>query len=126
VCFAKTILRAQKNMRKWVRGQLKYYTSSFEILKYGNAHIELIEEDEYGDKQQMLERERYWVETLDSVNQLRPMVTREESIDTHRANVRRNNGKKVPCSYCGKIMRRDVVRKHIKRKHNPEVANLPA
>ena len=77
-----------------MRGNLKHHTSSFEILKHGNAQIELIEEDEYGDKQHMLERERYWVEKLDTVNKYMPMLTREEV----RAKMREYHREKIPCS----------------------------
>jgi len=131
-------------MRKWQRGR-KDYTSSYEILQYGDAQIELITEDEFGDTQQLREMEKYWVGNSNAVNQNRPVRTREEHLEdtrrrdqtekrrSQRRRAIRNwmlknkerwneyqrvyHGEQIPCPTCGKVMRRDMLGKHKKSTH---------
>ncbi len=56
-----------------------HYTTSFEIIKYNDAIIELLEEIEYDDKKKLYERERYFIEALkNTVNKLRPTISKED------------------------------------------------
>jgi predicted GIY-YIG superfamily endonuclease len=55
------------------------YLSSHAIVKFDDARIELLEEKEYKDKNEMLERERFYIESNENtVNKSRPITTKEE------------------------------------------------
>jgi len=131
--------------KRWMQGKCTNTCTSFEILAHGDAKIEIIEEDEFLDKQHMLEREKYWINKLNTVNKFSPMRTYEERRRYNNENkkknyntetVRRynrtykiNNKEKVkelnnksasmrlPCETCGILMRRDCLRRHMQRKH---------
>jgi len=56
------------------------YTSSKEILDGGNYSIVLIENVECDTKEQLLKRERQFIETIECVNKCkRPIVSMEET-----------------------------------------------
>ena len=131
------------NFRAWQKGKGCYVTS-FEIVKYDDAEIELIEEREFGDKQAMLECEKYWIQTLDAVNKHRPIQTHDELIKQHRECYYRHREKnlkaikkyndehktqqaeydknrpKLPCPHCQHMRRKDHLKRHIDRKHAQE------
>jgi hypothetical protein len=94
----------QSDMRKWQRGAYHYVTS-FALLGQPDVSIDLIEEDEYQDMQHMREREAYWITRLPSVNRCMPGRSRNESN-------RISHAARVPCSTCGKLVRRDSHKKH--------------
>lgn len=54
------------------------YYSVFEVLENGNYEIILIEEYPCDTKEQLLRRERYWVDELDCVNKLSPIYLEGE------------------------------------------------
>ena len=91
-------------MRRWERGVYPYVTS-FALLELPGASIDLIEEDEYQDIQHMRDREAYWIARLPSVNRCVPGRSQAES---HRI----SQAARVPCSTCGKIVRRNDQRRH--------------
>lgn len=130
------------DFRAWQKGKGCYVTS-FEILAHDDAEIELIEEREFGDKQAMLECEKYWIQTLDTVNKFRPILTRDErrqdliewkyrSRDKKLAHQKKYNDEhKVQhtdymktytstCPHCALAMRKDNLKRHIGRKHAQE------
>ena len=52
---------------RWLGGKHNYI-SSFEILKYDDCKIILIESYPCNDKNELLSRERYWVENTKCIN----------------------------------------------------------
>ncbi len=53
--------------------------SSFEILKFEDVMIELLEEKEFEDKNEMHIKERFYIESMNNtVNKNRPLITKEE------------------------------------------------
>ena len=73
--------RLSKHKSNYKRFQDGKYcnVSSFEIIQYADAVIELIEEQEFKDKQDMLFRERYYIEMHECVNKVIPIRTNEET-----------------------------------------------
>jgi len=72
-------LQGHKTMYKAYQIVKNRFVSSFEIIKYGDVIIELLEEIDYVDKKKLLERERYFIElTENTVNKCRPIVSIEE------------------------------------------------
>jgi len=58
--------------KTWLKTQKKGYTTSFEILKNGNFQIVLIENCPCDSKEQLIRRERYYIDTLQNcVNKVR-------------------------------------------------------
>ena len=55
-----------------------HYVTSFKILEYGDARIELIENVECKCKEELIAREGYYVRTLDCVNKVIPDRTQKE------------------------------------------------
>ena len=132
----------KRAMRKWQRGKTHYY-SSYEILKYEDAQIELVQEDYFGDTLQLREMEKYWVEKSNAVNKYAPLRTQEELREYNR---KRNHNEKrreyhrkreqtekrcmqhkqwatkqVQCPICGKLLRRDSIPKHNRNMHSTSV-----
>jgi len=119
------------SMTCWQKHRKKYM-SSFDILAYNDAEIDLITEEEFNDIQDMRECEKYWISKLDTVNQKRPMCTEEEHRQRKRDNMRKHYDRyrarqkeysksyvriKYQCPHCDAIMRSDDLKRHIKAKH---------
>lgn len=103
-------------------------TSRLLIDEYGSDSccITLLEET---TREQRYERERWWIEnTPNVVNMKLPGRTdaqykadkREEILikaKIYREKRKEYNSEETPCPKCGKIMRRDSIRKHLKVMH---------
>jgi hypothetical protein len=66
-----------------------HYVTSYEIVKYEDAIIQLLEENEFENKKELHKRERYFIETIDNVvNKRIPARTKKELNkkynDTHK------------------------------------------
>ena len=62
------------------------YITSYEVLKNGNYEILLIENYPCDSKYELLKKERYFIETMNCVNQIIPTRTKKEWIDSNRHN----------------------------------------
>jgi hypothetical protein len=84
IYIGSTTTALNKRLSKHKSGYKRYQngkyrnTSSFEIIKYPDAIIELIEEKEFKDKKEMLFRERHYIEIYECVNKVIPIRTNEE------------------------------------------------
>ena len=80
-----------------------HWCSSIGLLLLGDCSIELIEQTE--DNQ----RERYWINQLDCINQYRldPVANREQQ--------RARDGERIVCNLCGTESARGDIRRHQKR-----------
>ena len=66
-------LKTNENCHKKTKG-----TTSFKILEYGDARIELIEKVNCKCKEELIKREGYYIRTLDCVNKIIPDRTYKE------------------------------------------------
>ena len=98
------LMAHQQGMRVWERGMSAYVTSYLLVGRPG-VTIDLIEEEEYQDIQHMRDREAYWIERIPTVNRNVPGRSQAESARVSKA-------MRVPCSTCGKIVRRSDHWKH--------------
>jgi hypothetical protein len=120
--------------------------ASSQIIEAGNYSIILIEEYQCENKQQLLRKERNYIDSMDCVNKYRPIVSKEEAIaekqeyyqlnkdsitirkKQHYQNNRETilqkaneyQSKKVNCSICNKEMRKDNLTKHKRKIHKPD------
>ena len=61
----------RRNYNCWKKGKKRYYTTSFEILKYDDSYIELIEECPCNDKNELNRREGQIIRSMDCVNKVK-------------------------------------------------------
>ena len=67
----------RRNYNCWKKEKY-HYVSSFEILKYDDAYIELIEECPCNDKNELNRREGQIIRSMDCVNKVIPSRTKKE------------------------------------------------
>jgi len=130
-------LRHKKDYRRYTKGKFSFITS-FHILQYDDANIELIEEIEFEDKKELIRRERYHIENSDCVNkrvesrsikewyQDNKEKISEKAKEYHQANKERICEKrkqryqqnkerlseqKISCA-CGSVVRKDNIKRH--------------
>ena len=101
------------------------HTSSVQLFQQGEVNISLIEEFPCDKKEDLLWRERYWIEKLDCVNIICPIVTETEKKENKsRCNSRSYVKKreklleKIPCPTCGVLISRGNISQHKRAKHN--------
>ncbi len=63
--------------KKHLKGKGDFYTS-FELMKYDDVDIVLLEDFKCDNKDQLHARERKWIESMDCVNKVRPIITKKE------------------------------------------------
>jgi hypothetical protein len=71
------------NYKQWLNGNFNNI-SSFEILKYEDAYIELVEEIEFQNKKELHAREGYYIRENNCVNKYIPCRTNKEYIEEHK------------------------------------------
>jgi len=62
----------------WLKGKVKHYTKSFDILKNGDYSYNIVEEVEYENKYELHNRERYYIENNECINKFIPNRTRKQ------------------------------------------------
>lgn len=91
------------------------YTTSVEIIKYGDANIVLVEEFPCDTKDELGEREYYWKAKYGSkcVNKMNSTPVTDISIKNHKYKLKTNM-----CEYCGCDIANGMMNRHNKtRKH---------
>ncbi len=82
--------RHRRDHRAFLKGDY-HYVSSFDVLEYPGATIDLLEESEFHDMQQFREREAYWIQRLPSCNRATPGRSARLSTKISKAAV-------IPCN----------------------------
>ena len=75
--------RLAEHNHRFNNKHLNQYTSS-KVLEGGNYYIELIEMLPCNNKDELLKRERYWIDNLECVNKQIPSRTKKEYRELHR------------------------------------------
>ena len=97
------------NYKRYTNGK-HGYISSHEILKHGDANIELLEQKEYKDKKEMFERERFFMNSIENtVHKNRCGVSHKETVE--------KDGEKYKCD-CGGVYTRKNRNAHNKSKRH--------
>ena len=78
--LSKRLAGHRRDYKNYYGGNLKSFKSSFNILKYGDYKIVLIEEYLCDNKEQLLKREQYYIDNTDCVNKCRAinLLSKEE------------------------------------------------
>jgi hypothetical protein len=93
-----------RDYKRYLAGNGNYITS-FEIIKFGDADIVLLEDFPCEKKEQLHARERYHIEILNCCNKAIPTRTKKEYRENHKdeltayAKVYRENNKDKICEY---------------------------
>lgn len=82
----------RRNYKNHQNGKYHYVTS-FDILKYDDACIVLIEDYPCENKYQLHSRERYWIEQSNCVNKIHPTRTHKEWSKTEKGKMSRKTEK---------------------------------
>ncbi len=73
--------------RSFLNGQ-KCYITAFEIIKFDDADIVLLEEFPCENKEQLHKRERYYIVSNDCVNKALPTRTMKEYYEEHKDEIK--------------------------------------
>jgi hypothetical protein len=112
-------------MRVWQSGNPQaQWCSSYQILEHEGAQIDLIEEEEFGDEMELLEREKYWMERLPTVNHKRPVQTRTERVQQKAESNHRRNQVREPCPLCGRVGLKKHHQRHMSLMHTSSPAQI--
>ena len=77
----------KKDLNKHLKGNRKGCTS-FEIINGGNYSIILIENVECKSKEELLSRERYYIESMSCVNKIIPLRTNAEYVSDNKEKIK--------------------------------------
>ena len=106
----KRLINHKTDYKRWLDG-LYHKVTSFEIVKYPDAKIDLIEDGL--DKSNAVERERYWISQFNTVNKQLPGRTNREYECDHYDKIREYRGVKITCE-CGCTVSRRNIAQHKK------------
>lgn len=82
----------KKNYNGWKNGNFSYVTS-FEILKYDDYYIELLENFPCNSKDELKQREGYYQRNMDCVNKYIAGRTQKEWCEDNKEKIRKRNKK---------------------------------
>jgi hypothetical protein len=68
----------RRDYKNWLKGTRKYNNSSFNIIQYDDAYIELVDEIEFSNKQELKAREGQYIRENNCVNKCIPCRTNKE------------------------------------------------
>ena len=105
----------------------KNYISSFEIIQYGDAKIELFENCPCNNKEELNKREGEIIRRLNCVNKNIAGRTQQEWVNEHKnykrqyyknyyESVKEKRQQKVECRVCKCMIRMDNLKRHTKTK----------
>ena len=94
--LAVRLAKHKSEYKAYVNGK-RYYISSFELIKLGDAKIVLVEDFPCERKEQLIARERFYIENNTCVNKCVPGRTKKEYRATHKEEAKeyreKNKGK---------------------------------
>jgi hypothetical protein len=109
--LAKRLGEHRRKYKLYQNGKYRY-TTSFNILEYGDAKIELIEMLECKCKEELTAREGHYIRALECVNKVIPdRVAKSKYYQNNKARLT----EKVKCD-CGSVISRNGISDHKKTK----------
>lgn len=85
--LSQRLAQHRKNYKDYLNGKYNY-TTSFDIIENGNYEIILLELFPCVCKEQLLARERYYIETNNCVNKYLPLRTKKEYYEEHKDKIK--------------------------------------
>ncbi len=113
--------------KKWKEGK-QHYCSSYEIIKYNDVQIILIENYPCNNKDELSKREGYYVINNLCINSHTPGRTHNESVKAYylknEARIKLYRGSKITCE-CGSLIARNNISTHRKQSaHKQNIEKL--
>ncbi len=102
---------------KWLEGK-HHYISSFELLKYDDCQIVLIEKYNCNTNDELNAREQYWIEKLNCINRHR--AKKDKNYDKEWFKKRNEKNKEKMICECGCKIAKSYYYQHIKTKKHKE------
>ena len=94
------------------QGLKKTQLSSFRIIENDNFEIELIENYPCTNKTQLLEREKYYIQSIECVNNVVPCRTRAEYRTDNKDKIKEYSRRKWLCEICNVEVGIEKRRRH--------------
>jgi hypothetical protein len=128
----------KQDYKKWIRGKKRYMTS-YEIIKYDDCYIELLEECPCENIEQLRKREGHYIRIMDCVNKVIPGRTKKEydienrdKLCEYKKQYRIDNREKIkeerkPHIYCdcgGKYKKQHKSTHERSKKHQNYINNI--
>jgi hypothetical protein len=99
------------------------YTSEL-LFERGEVIINLVEENDFENREELLKRERFYIENNECVNRCIPGRTQREyqnlyynKTDKRKNYINNRNKKKITCNICNKEMNFSSLKRHKQNKH---------
>jgi len=95
--------------RRYLNNEFRYITS-FEIIKYNDSYIEILEKIKCNNKKELHDKERYYINLYkdDVVNKFIPNRTNKEHYDDNKA----QKLEKIKCFKCDKDITKGSLKRH--------------
>ena len=94
-------------------------TTSKQIINRGNYNYKIIEYYPCNSKEELLARERWWIENNVCINKHIPLRTQAEYKEEHKEEIKSRKIEKLTCE-CGVIYARTNKARHIKSKKHQD------
>jgi len=98
---------------KYKKGDASFVTS-FELIKLGDAWIELVHEDTFESDEALRMMEQFHIDRHGTVNRNRAYSSAEQKHATRISYKRKYLSQRLACHVCGRVMRRDSLKDHKK------------
>jgi hypothetical protein len=132
----------EKGFKSYLNGN-HGYVSSFEIIEKNNYNISLVENCDFNSRKQLRQRERFYIENNECVNQVIPCRTSKEYFQKNKSHIyekhrewcknnnqkllekkRQFNNQRCICEICGTEVNRGNLLRHKKSKKCLEHNNI--
>ena len=84
--LSRRMSKHRANLKSYKQGKY-HYTTSFKILEVPSATIELVEYCPCNTKEELLQREQYYIKNNDCVNKIIPLRTKQEYFEDHKSEI---------------------------------------
>ncbi len=99
--LSKRLTEHKSDYKRYLNGK-HHYVTSYEVVKYDDCDIILLESVECNSKDELRARERYWIECSDCVNKCIPNRTDLEYRKDNKNKISEQHKQKFECACNGK------------------------
>lgn len=110
-----------QHYKRYQQGKMNYL-KSFDIIENNNFIHELIEEIEFDDISELRQREQYWIERMECINERKAHTNRQEYFRQYRKDHKDDRKGKIKCK-CGCEIRQSNISYHLKSKKHHKLMN---
>ena len=93
VSLSRRLAKHRDDLKNYNNAKREWKTTSFQVLEFPDCKITLIEDVPCERKEQLLQRERFYIETMECVNKVIPLRTKKEWVKDNAERVKEYNAK---------------------------------